>query len=60
MTQAICFHKTQGFVPFNNEVFSPESLIPTIWVAKEDVNSDCTILPDYLLQIDIVNTKVIY
>ena len=48
----------QGFIPVENDVFSAESLIPAAWVAVEDVNGDCSILSDYLLQVDFLNTEV--
>lgn len=49
----------QGFVPIDNNVFTAaESLIPAAWVAIDDVNWDCTILPNHLLQLDFVDTKV--
>lgn len=54
---ALCFN-FQGFIPVANDVFAVESLIPAVWVATEDVNGDCEILPDYMLQIELVNTKV--
>ena len=49
----------QGFVPIDNDVFTAaESLVPASWVAIDDVNCDCSILPNHRLRLDFVDTKV--
>lgn len=42
-----------------NDVFTAaEALIPAAWVAIDDVNRDCSILPNHLLQLDFVDSQV--
>ena len=58
--RALCMSHThtQGFVPAGNDVFSSETIIPAAYAAIDDVNGNCSILPDYFLQLEFVNTKV--
>ena len=53
-----CTHTLQGFVPANNNVYTSETIIPAAFAAIDDINADCSILPDYLLELEFVNTKV--
>lgn len=48
-------------MPIDNDVFTAaESLVPASWVAIDDVNCDCSILPNHRLQLDFVDTKVLH
>ena len=51
-------HTLQGFVPATNEVYTSETIIPAAFAAIDDINANCSILPDHLLELEFVNTKV--
>lgn len=48
----------QGFFPLTNDIYTTETTIPAAYAAIHDINSNCSILPDYLLQLDVLNTLV--
>ena len=52
------FSPPQGFVPATNDVFESETIIPAAYAAINDVNANCSLLRNYTLQLDFVNTKV--
>lgn len=55
----VCKHCcNQGFVPANNTVYESETIIPAAFAAIDDINANCSILPDYKLVLEFVNTMV--
>ena len=51
-------HPNQGFVPANNDVYTSETIIPAAFAAIDDINANCSILPDHKLELEFVDTKV--
>ena len=48
----------QGFVPRENPTFVTSSLEPAAHLAVEDVNNDPSLLVNYTLNLEFVDTKV--
>ena len=48
----------QGFVPANNIEFRSETIVPAAFAAIAEVNANCSILPEYKLVLEFVNTMV--
>ena len=45
-------------MPATNNVFESDNIIPAAYAALDEINANCSILGDYTLQIDFVNTLV--
>ena len=48
----------QGFVPAKNNEFRSETIVPAAFAAIDEINANCSILPEYKLVLEFVNTKV--
>ena len=45
-------------MPATNGVFESDNIIPAAYAALDEINANCSILENYTLQIDFVNTEV--
>ncbi|XP_064396472.1 gamma-aminobutyric acid type B receptor subunit 1-like isoform X2 [Halichondria panicea] len=62
MCPSLCPSKTktlyiQGFVPAKNNEFRSETIVPAAFAAIDEINANCSILPEYKLVLEFVNTK---